>query len=193
MRHHCIRLAFVAAVFLAAATAQQPAPGNAEPLIIQEQGSFAAGGTIVTKPGTFNPKQPAAEGQTLHGDHAYVFYQVPANPRKLPLVFLHGAGQFSKIWETTPDGREGFQTIFLRRRFPVNLIDQPRRGNAGRREGGERPTARGGRGRLPVLQGHSLRGASRGWPAMAAPSTGITVGRYSPGGAVRSQLHAGKF
>ena len=52
--------------------------------------------------------------------------------RKLPLVFLHGTGQFSKTWETTPDGREGFQNIFLRRRFPVYLIDQPRRGNAGR-------------------------------------------------------------
>jgi pimeloyl-ACP methyl ester carboxylesterase len=51
--------------------------------------------------------------------------------RKLPLVFLHGTGQFSKTWETTPDGREGFQTIFLRRRFPVYLIDQRRRGNAG--------------------------------------------------------------
>ncbi len=44
----------------------------------------------------------------------------------------HGIGQFSKTWETTPDGREGFQNIFLRRRFPVYLIDQPRRGNAGR-------------------------------------------------------------
>ena len=44
----------------------------------------------------------------------------------------HGAGQFSKTWETTPDGREGFQNIFLRRRFATYLIDQPRRGNAGR-------------------------------------------------------------
>jgi hypothetical protein len=44
----------------------------------------------------------------------------------------HGIGQFSKTWETTPDGREGFQNIFLRRRFPVYLIDQPRRGRAGR-------------------------------------------------------------
>ena len=79
-----------------------------------------------------NPKQPTPDGQTLHGDHAYVFYQIPVNRRKLPLVFLHGTGQFSKTWETTPDGREGFQTIFLRRRFPVYLIDQPRRGNAGR-------------------------------------------------------------
>ena len=71
-------------------------------------------------------------GQTLHGDHAYVSYQIPPNPRKFPLVFVHGRDQFSKTWETTPDGREGFQTIFLRRGFPVYLVDQPRRGNAGR-------------------------------------------------------------
>jgi pimeloyl-ACP methyl ester carboxylesterase len=47
-------------------------------------------------------------------------------------MFLHGAGQFSKTYGTTPDGREGFQNIFLRRGFGVYLIDQPRRGNAGR-------------------------------------------------------------
>lgn len=103
-----------------------------EPLTIREQGSFAIGGKVIKKEGTFNPKQPTADGQTLHGDHAYVFYQIPVNPRKVPLVFLHGTGQFSKTWETTPDGREGFQTIFLRRRFPVYVLDQPRRGDAGR-------------------------------------------------------------
>ena len=58
--------------------------------------------------------------------------QVPANARSVPLVFLHGDGQFSKCWGSTPDGREGFQSIFLRRRFSVYLIDQPRRGGAGR-------------------------------------------------------------
>ena len=36
-----------------------------------------------------------------------------------------------KTWETTCDGREGFQTIFLRRHFKVYLVDQPRRGQAG--------------------------------------------------------------
>jgi pimeloyl-ACP methyl ester carboxylesterase len=125
------RYSVIAATLLISASAQvrnrQP-----EPLIIQEQGSFAAGGKVIKNPGTFNPKQPTPEGQTLHGDHAYVFYQIPVNRRKLPLVFLHGFGQFTKTWETTPDGREGFQTLFLRRRFPVYLIDQPRRGNAGR-------------------------------------------------------------
>src|SRR4030042_3139001 len=101
-------------------------------LLIQEQGSFAVGGTVVTNPGTFDPYNQTPEGQTFHGDHAYVFYQIPAEARKYPLVMWHGIGQFSKTWETTPDGREGFQNIFLRRRFPVYLIDQPRRGNAGR-------------------------------------------------------------
>ena len=70
-------------------------------------------------PATFDPLKPTAPaGQTFRGDHAYAFYQVPANARKLPLVLWHGAGQFSKTWETTADGREGYQTIFLRRGFP---------------------------------------------------------------------------
>lgn len=107
--------------------------GSTGPLYIKDQGSFAAGGTIATAPGTFNPRKPMVpDGQTYHGDHAYAFYQIPVNARKLPIVMWHGAGQFSKTWETTADGREGFQNIFLRRRFGVYLIDQPRRGNAGR-------------------------------------------------------------
>ncbi|QEE29621.1 alpha/beta fold hydrolase [Terriglobus albidus] len=117
---------------LALSANAQTSNGKNAPLMIQEQGSFAVGGKVITNPGTFNPKQPTPDGQTLHGDHAYVSYEIPVNRRKLPLVFLHGTGQFSKTWETTPDGREGFQTIFLRRRFPVYLIDQPRRGDAGR-------------------------------------------------------------
>lgn len=103
-----------------------------KPLLIEEQGSFAVGGSIITNPGTFNPYKPTPEGQTFRGDHAYVFYQIPVKARKYPLVMWHGIGQFSKTWETTPDGREGYQNIFLRRNFPVYIIDQPRRGNAGR-------------------------------------------------------------
>lgn len=103
-----------------------------KPLLIQEQGSFAVGGTVISSPGTFDPIKSTPEGQTLHGDHAYVFYQIPVNARKFPLVFLHGNMQCSKTWESTPDGREGFQNIFLRRSFGVYLVDQPRRGSAGR-------------------------------------------------------------
>ena len=89
---------------------------------IEEQGSFAVGGTVLTE----------SLGHTYQAAHAYLFYQTPVDARKYPLVFAHGVGQFSKTWETTPDGREGFQNIFLRRGFSTYLVDQPRRGNAGR-------------------------------------------------------------
>jgi hypothetical protein len=106
--------------------------GQKKPIMIQEQGSFAVGGSVIKNTGTFDAIKRTPEGQTFHGDHAYVFYQIPVNAKKLPLVLWHGIGQFSKTWETTPDGREGFQNIFLRRNYSVYLIDQPRRGNAGR-------------------------------------------------------------
>lgn len=118
---------------LALCTAAGVNAADQSPLVIEEQGSFAAGGTITTAPGAFNPRNPLEPaGQSYHGDHAYAFYQIPVNARKYPIVMWHGAGQFSKTWETTADGREGFQTIFLRRRFGVYLVDQPRRGDAGR-------------------------------------------------------------
>lgn len=116
-------------VFTSCSSAKQ---GMGSPILIREQGSFAVGGTVITAAGEFEPNNPTPAGQTFRGDHAYVFYQVPVKARKYPLVMWHGIGQFSKTWETTPDGREGYQNIFLRRRFSVYLLDQPRRGNAGR-------------------------------------------------------------
>lgn len=52
-----------------------------KPVLLQDQGSFFAGGTTVTTPGSFdfsNPLNP--QGQTLHGDHAYVFTRNPLMP-----------------------------------------------------------------------------------------------------------------
>ena len=123
-------LALTAALALPAAShaAEPPAP-----LVIQQQGSFSVGGRIHQEPGSFDPRRPTEPaGQTFRGDHLYASYQIPENPRPLPIVMWHGFGQFSKTWETTADGREGFRSLFLRRGFPVYLIDQPRRGNAGR-------------------------------------------------------------
>jgi len=131
-RKSFIALWLVAAILFTSANAQETKKSKAEPLQIKEQGSFAVGGTVITNPGKFDPYRPTPDGQTLHGDHAYVFYQLPVNARQFPLVMWHGFGQFSKTWETTPDGREGYQNIFLRRGFGVYLIDQPRRGNAAR-------------------------------------------------------------
>ena len=102
-------------VSLNAETQQTKSREHVKPIVIADQGSFAVGGTVLTD----------SLGHKFHGDHAYVFYQKPVNARKYPLVFAHGVGQFSKTWETTPDGREGFQNIFLRRGFSTYVVDQP--------------------------------------------------------------------
>jgi pimeloyl-ACP methyl ester carboxylesterase len=91
-------------------------------IVLAGQGSFMVGGTVIT----------GQTGDTFHGDHAYVQYQIPSGARALPLVMWHGGGQFSKTWESTPDGRDGYQNIFLRRGFATYILDQPRRGRAGR-------------------------------------------------------------
>ncbi|MFV0576537.1 MAG: alpha/beta hydrolase [Vibrio sp.] len=111
---------------------------NSELIVLKDQGSFAIGGKVIQHKGKFDPIKQGVfynkdeTGQSLHGDHAYVFYQVPDKARKYPLVFWHGNGQSAQTWQTTPDGRDGFQNIFLRKQYSVYLIDQPRRGRAGR-------------------------------------------------------------
>jgi pimeloyl-ACP methyl ester carboxylesterase len=102
-------------------------------LQIQNQGFFSAGGTVRTNPGMLIPDEvyTSPAGRTVHGDHATVFYQVPIHPNKYPTIFLHGYGQSGRSWSTTPDGRDGFQNIFLHKGYSVYLIDQPRRGMSG--------------------------------------------------------------
>jgi pimeloyl-ACP methyl ester carboxylesterase len=103
------------------------------PITIAAQGIVAVGGALLTSEGTFDPRDPMdPAGQTLHGDHARVTFQVPVAAHGLPLLFWHGWWSDSSCWDTTPDGREGFRTLFLRRGFAVHLLDQPRRGSAGK-------------------------------------------------------------
>lgn len=101
------------------------------PLQIAEQGSFTVGGSYVTHEGTFSQENfIAPNGQRAYGDFAYVKYQKPVAAKKLPLIFQHGGAQSSRTWETTVDGREGFDTLFVRKGFGVYLLDQPRSGKA---------------------------------------------------------------
>lgn len=88
------------------------------PILIEEQGSFAVGGTILG--------DPAAS--SLHCDHGVVDYQIPPNRRAVSLLMWHSAS--ARGWQNRWDGGEGFQTIFVRRGFPVYLWDGPRVGRA---------------------------------------------------------------
>ena len=105
-------------------------------LHIAKQGIFASGGTV-TEPvaGEYAPEKNwldlSRTGNTAHIDHANTFYQIPSGKTKNPIVYLHGYGQSRTGWQTTPDGREGWSDIFLRKGYPAFLVDQPRRGAAG--------------------------------------------------------------
>src|SRR6266571_3829473 len=61
-------------------------PAEPTPFVVAKQGSFMVGGTVVTNLGTFDPILLTPDGQTIHGDHAYVQYQIPPDARSLPLV-----------------------------------------------------------------------------------------------------------
>lgn len=112
-----------------------PSGGNqSDAIVLADQGMFSAGGFTVTSDGTFDPENQWEEtgaGQTAHVDHANVLYQVPQEETGLPMVFLHGYGQSRMGWMTTPDGRDGWSDLFLKKGHSVFLVDQPRRGEAG--------------------------------------------------------------
>ncbi len=124
-------------------------PPKQKPFVVAEQGSFSVGGHTIQGAGVFDPtKSPAGtnEGQTFWVDQMYVQFQIPVSPRQYPLVLVHGGGGTGRVWESTPDGREGYQTIFLRRGYSVYIVDFPRRGRAGQ------PTFNGNFGNLDGVQ-----------------------------------------
>jgi pimeloyl-ACP methyl ester carboxylesterase len=114
-------LALVLGAAYGAAQAQEAERGGGHrgPIVIEEQGSFAFGGRVITD----------ATDSTLHCDHGYAEFQSPPNARRLPLVMWHSTS--TKTWTSTPGGPQGFQDIFLRRGFSVYIIDLPRQGRAG--------------------------------------------------------------
>lgn len=132
--HYTIRFLVLYVLLYKAQTINAQSVQKQKPLVIQEQGAFSAGGTVIKSEGIFDPLKPWNEpqgGQTRHGDHADVFYQIPAKAKQHAMVFLHGYGQSRRSWQTTADGREGFANIFLRSNYSVYLVDQPGRGDAG--------------------------------------------------------------
>jgi hypothetical protein len=102
-----------------------------QPIVIAEQGNFFVGSRVVKAAGEYDPNQGLKnDGQTFIVDQMYVQYQIPVNANRPPLVMAYGCGQTGQSYESTPDGREGFRSIFLRRGYPVYIIDVPTRGRS---------------------------------------------------------------
>ena len=75
-------------------------------------------------------------GAGVEGDvtinQMYVQYQMPVNGNQhTPVVMVHGCCLSSKTWETTPDGRMGWNEYFVRKNRAVYLADQSSRARSG--------------------------------------------------------------
>jgi pimeloyl-ACP methyl ester carboxylesterase len=129
----------LAAATLLAMTLAAPSP--AQDLAVREIGSFHIGGRIATLEGlptqeiTFTAGSPPfrynPNGQ-FQVEQMYVQYVKLANPRaRYPLLMWHGGGLTGVTWETTPDGRPGWQMAFLRAGHDVYVSDAVERGRSG--------------------------------------------------------------
>lgn len=110
----------------------------AQNLVIERQGHFSVGGSVIQHEGVYDNSKfvgwatQVEKGQKASVNHAFVDYQIPVNPHRTPLVYVHGYGGSGVCWEMTPDGRDGFSTLMLRHRWSSYVMDLPGRGRAGR-------------------------------------------------------------
>ena len=101
----------------------------------------------------------------------YVHYMVPqGGDRNVPVVMVHGATLTGKSWETTPDGRMGWDEYFVRKGHPVYVPDQVGRGRSGFNQARPEQRARGieAAAGLPVWLRFSDEGV---WPNFRFGST----------------------
>jgi hypothetical protein len=116
--------------FVAAAATEARRDDLKKPLVLASQGSFFVGGE------TKSVDTPTPNGGSATADvtvnQMYVQYQTPVGGDKhVPVVMVHGCCLSSKTWETTPDGRMGWNEYFVRRGRPTYLADQVSRARSG--------------------------------------------------------------
>jgi len=117
----------ILALALQAAQAQSP-------LHIARQGSLEAGGRIIDCP-TNDGGDPSSKrfppGHVVV-DNVYATYQYPVAQRSpYPILFNSGGGHTARVYDTTPDGREGWLTLFLREGFATYGVDRVNTGRSG--------------------------------------------------------------
>ena len=87
-----MKTVIISALLFMAATAIQAQ----EPIAILKQGFFSVGGTTIQRQGTYdNSKfigwaEQEETGQSYRANHAFVDFQIPADNKPLPLVYVHG-------------------------------------------------------------------------------------------------------
>jgi hypothetical protein len=99
------------------------------PLVLKAQGSFVQGGEVKeAEAGDLGAGAPPGH---ITINQMYVEYMIPRRARKVPVVMVHGGGLSGKSFETTPDGRMGWDEYFVRHGHPVYNADQVLRARSG--------------------------------------------------------------
>ena len=118
-----------------ATAAHATTPAQVEPpLSIARQGSMEAGGHTVfceTNDGGDAHSERFPPGHVTV-DGVYASYQYPVEQKyPYPILFNSGGGHTARFYDTTPDGREGWLTTFLREGFATYGVDRVNAGRSG--------------------------------------------------------------
>lgn len=116
-----LAVAAMQAVLISADTAAQDA-SKPRILEIESMGARAFGGTKVPMPDDPTNFQAC--------DHGFTEWFIPPQAREHPMVLVHGSS--TRTYQTTFDGKPGFQQLLLWERHPVYLVDLPWTGRAGK-------------------------------------------------------------
>ena len=103
-----------------------------KPLVLSSEGSFFVGGESKAVPAAGSGPAALAGPGEVTVNQMYVQYQIPPRASQhVPVVMVHGCCLSSKTWETTPDGRMGWNEYFVREGRAVYLADQVSRARSG--------------------------------------------------------------
>jgi pimeloyl-ACP methyl ester carboxylesterase len=134
MRKSTAAVVMVGLGAIAPLIAQLAAHAEEPVLRIAKQGSLEAGGRMIncaTNDGG-DPKSTRWPAGHVMVDNVYATYQYPAEMRHPhPILFNSGGGHTARVYDTTPDGREGWLTLFVREGFAVYGVDRPNTGRSG--------------------------------------------------------------
>ena len=127
-----------AAMFVIASSATALAEDD---IVLRGMGSFHVGGriaeisgkpvrSIVRVPG--GPSSKLDPNGQYQVEQMYAQYFLPKNRKgKFPLLMWHGGGLTGVTYETTPDGREGWLNMFVRKGWDTYVSDAVERGRSG--------------------------------------------------------------
>jgi hypothetical protein len=129
--HWILTFMFVTLLALPGSSQDKRRDEAKKPLMLEDQGSFFVGGETKTLPTATTARGPVPGGDVTV-NQMYVQYQTPVNGNQhVPVVMVHGCCLSSKTWETTPDGRMGWNEYFVRKNRSVYLADQVSRARSG--------------------------------------------------------------